>query len=175
MGVAFRFLSCWRGSLGVASVPTPVPASGGPRAGPIGTLLANRPCERSINTTLLDKGGEILPRIRLPKARHRSVRKLSEIAPAVALSLCACAMAAPGEEPLPLEITTAALAPPIQALTFPGRTRGWYDSAIYARVSGYVADWFVDIGDLVKKGQLLATIEAPDLDSRLASARAECL
>jgi RND family efflux transporter MFP subunit len=44
---------------------------------------------------------------------------------------------------------------------------------IYARVSGYVKDWKVDIGDAVKAGQTLADIEAPDLDQQLLQARAD--
>ena len=46
-------------------------------------------------------------------------------------------------------------------------------STIYARVDGYVATWNVDIGDYVKKGQVLATIETPDLDAKLAAAQAK--
>jgi RND family efflux transporter MFP subunit len=58
-------------------------------------------------------------------------------------------------------------------LTLPGETAAWYDSTIYARVSGYVAKWNVDIGDHVKAGQLLATIDTPELDAELAAARAK--
>jgi RND family efflux transporter MFP subunit len=59
-----------------------------------------------------------------------------------------------------------------QDLVLPGQTAAWYESTIYARVSGYVASWIVDIGDHVNKGQLLATIETPELDAELAAARA---
>jgi RND family efflux transporter MFP subunit len=58
-----------------------------------------------------------------------------------------------------------------QSLALPGQTAAWYESTIYARVNGYVAKWVVDIGDHVKKGQLLATIETPELDAELAAAR----
>ncbi len=58
-----------------------------------------------------------------------------------------------------------------QSLALPGQTAAWYESTIYARVNGYVAKWLVDIGDHVKKGQLLATIETPELDAELAAAR----
>jgi len=58
-------------------------------------------------------------------------------------------------------------------LTLPGETRGWYSSTIYARVNGYLAKWFVDIGDRVKKDQVLATIDTPDLDAQLAAAQAQ--
>ena len=59
------------------------------------------------------------------------------------------------------------------SLTLPGETAAWYESTIYARVSGYVAKWYVDIGDHVKGGQLLATIDTPELDAELAAARAK--
>jgi RND family efflux transporter MFP subunit len=59
------------------------------------------------------------------------------------------------------------------ALTLPGETAAWYESTIYARVDGYVAKWFVDIGDPVKPGQVLATIDTPELDAELAAAQAK--
>lgn len=59
------------------------------------------------------------------------------------------------------------------SLTLPGETAAWYQSTIYARVSGYVSKWCVDIGDQVKAGQLLATIDTPELDAELAAARAQ--
>ena len=58
-------------------------------------------------------------------------------------------------------------------LTLPGETAAWYESTIYGRVNGYVAAWHADIGDHVRKGQLLATIETPELDAELAAARAQ--
>jgi len=59
------------------------------------------------------------------------------------------------------------------SLTLPGETAAWYQSTIYARVSGYVSKWYVDIGDHVKAGELLATIDTPELDAELAAARAK--
>jgi RND family efflux transporter MFP subunit len=61
----------------------------------------------------------------------------------------------------------------VQHLALPGQTAAWHSSTIYARVSGYVAKWFVDIGDHVHKGQVMALIETPDLDAQLAAARAQ--
>jgi len=58
-------------------------------------------------------------------------------------------------------------------LTLPGETAAWYESTIYARVSGYVAKWYVDIGDRVKSGQLLALIDTPELDAELLAAKAK--
>jgi RND family efflux transporter MFP subunit len=59
------------------------------------------------------------------------------------------------------------------SLTLPGETAAWYESTIYARVSGYVAKWYVDIGDQVKSGQLLALIDTPELDAELLAAKAK--
>jgi RND family efflux transporter MFP subunit len=58
-------------------------------------------------------------------------------------------------------------------LTLPGETAGWLQSTIYSRVSGYVAKWYADIGDQVKAGQLLASIDTPELDAEFAAARAK--
>ena len=64
-------------------------------------------------------------------------------------------------------------APATFPLTLPGQTDAWYESTIYARVNGYVAAWNVDIGDHVNKGQVLATLDTPELDAQLAAARAK--
>jgi RND family efflux transporter MFP subunit len=77
------------------------------------------------------------------------------------------------EQSLPVEVTHVELAPAIQTLTLPGETRGWYSSTVYARVSGYVANWIADIGDRVKKDQVLATIDTPELDAQLEAAQAQ--
>jgi RND family efflux transporter MFP subunit len=60
-------------------------------------------------------------------------------------------------------------------LELPGRLEAYSRAPIYARVSGYVKDWKVDIGAQVKAGQLLAQIDAPDLDQQLLQARADLL
>ncbi|HEV2732660.1 MAG TPA: efflux RND transporter periplasmic adaptor subunit [Terriglobales bacterium] len=58
-------------------------------------------------------------------------------------------------------------------IALPGSTSAFNDTPIYARTSGYVKHWYVDIGARVKKGQLLATIETPELDQQLQQARAD--
>lgn len=60
----------------------------------------------------------------------------------------------------------------ISALDLPGRLEAYARAPIYARVSGYIKTWAVDIGDVVKAGQLLAEIDAPDLDQQFLQARA---
>jgi RND family efflux transporter MFP subunit len=59
-----------------------------------------------------------------------------------------------------------------QTLTLPGNIQPFNRAAIYARVNGYVKSWDHDIGRPVKAGQVLATIDAPDLDQQLSQAKA---
>jgi RND family efflux transporter MFP subunit len=75
--------------------------------------------------------------------------------------------------PPPVDIVIARAATEGQDLVLPGETAAWYEATIYARVNGYVAKWLVDIGDHVKKGQLLAIIETPELDAELQAAKAQ--
>jgi RND family efflux transporter MFP subunit len=58
-------------------------------------------------------------------------------------------------------------------LELPGRLEAYARAPIYARVSGYIKDYKVDIGTKVKAGQLLADIETPDLDQQLLQTRAD--
>ena len=55
-------------------------------------------------------------------------------------------------------------------LVLPGTVQAWQDTAIYARITGYVKKWNKDIGDPVKMGQTLAVIDAPDIDQQLNQA-----
>ncbi|MFZ0944067.1 MAG: efflux RND transporter periplasmic adaptor subunit [Syntrophobacteraceae bacterium] len=72
-----------------------------------------------------------------------------------------------------VNVVAAQNSPSSLPLTLPGETAAWYESIIYARVDGYVARWNSDIGDHVQKGQILATIETPELDAQLAAAQAK--
>jgi RND family efflux transporter MFP subunit len=74
-------------------------------------------------------------------------------------------------------VPTVAVAPPDtrgKKMTFslPGRLEAYIQAQMYARVSGYVKDWKADIGTPVKAGQLLAEIDAPDLDQQIMQAEA---
>jgi RND family efflux transporter MFP subunit len=60
-----------------------------------------------------------------------------------------------------------------RALSLPGSVQPLEETVLYARASGYVRKWYVDIGDKVKEGQLLAEIETPELDQELQQARAQ--
>jgi RND family efflux transporter MFP subunit len=60
-----------------------------------------------------------------------------------------------------------------EEVVLPGNTQAFTDSPIYARTSGYLRKWYVDIGTHVKAGQLLAEIDAPELDHQLQQAKAD--
>ncbi|MGH7942019.1 MAG: efflux RND transporter periplasmic adaptor subunit [Limisphaerales bacterium] len=55
----------------------------------------------------------------------------------------------------------------------PANVEAFIQASINARASGYLKDWFVDIGDRVTNGQVLAEIETPELDEQIAQAKAQ--
>lgn len=62
---------------------------------------------------------------------------------------------------------------PTQEIVLPGTTQAFTDTPIYARTNGYLQRWYFDIGARVKKGQLLAEIDTPEIDQQLQQARAD--
>jgi RND family efflux transporter MFP subunit len=62
---------------------------------------------------------------------------------------------------------------PTETITLPGNVQAWFQAPIYAQVSGYVKMWYKDYGALVKKGDVLAEINAPALDAQYAQAKAD--
>ena len=60
-----------------------------------------------------------------------------------------------------------------EALVLPASVQANYEAPIYARTNGYLRAWYTDIGTPVKKGQLLAEIETPEVDQQLGQARAD--
>ncbi len=62
---------------------------------------------------------------------------------------------------------------PTETITLPGNIQAWFEAPIYAQVSGYVKMWYKDYGALVKKGDILAEINAPALDAQYAQAKAD--
>jgi RND family efflux transporter MFP subunit len=58
-------------------------------------------------------------------------------------------------------------------LVLPGTVQAFVEAPIYARTNGYLKTWYTDIGTQVKKGQLLAEIETPEVDQQLTQARAD--
>ncbi|MGC2528140.1 MAG: efflux RND transporter periplasmic adaptor subunit [Candidatus Acidiferrum sp.] len=64
---------------------------------------------------------------------------------------------------------------PTQEIILPGNVQPFITSPIYARTNGYLKNWYADIGARVKKGQLLAVIETPEVDQQLQQARSNLL
>jgi RND family efflux transporter MFP subunit len=58
-------------------------------------------------------------------------------------------------------------------IELPGNTQAFTEAPIYARTSGYLKRWYLDIGSHVKRGQLLADIETPELDQQLQQAESD--
>ena len=82
------------------------------------------------------------------------------------------------QETLELATPTVAVVSPAPGkapptLVLPAEVRPYLDSPIYARASGYIKRWLVDIGAQVKEGDLLAEIDTPELNQELAQARAQ--
>jgi RND family efflux transporter MFP subunit len=62
---------------------------------------------------------------------------------------------------------------PEQQIVLPGDIHAWYEAPLYARVNGYLKNWYFDFGAQVKKGQVLAEIDTPEIDAQLAAAKAK--
>jgi RND family efflux transporter MFP subunit len=78
-----------------------------------------------------------------------------------------------GAETSQLAVTTVSVVTPkqtapAQEIILPGNAQPFISSPIYARTNGYLKNWYVDIGARVKQGQLLAVIDAPEVDQQLA-------
>ena len=72
-----------------------------------------------------------------------------------------------------VNVTHPAPAAPLQEIVLPGNTAAFTDSPIYARTDGYLTNWHYDIGARVKKGDLLAEIETPEIDQQLHQAQSQ--
>jgi membrane fusion protein (multidrug efflux system) len=71
-----------------------------------------------------------------------------------------------------VNVVSVARAGAASSMTLPGTLQPVHQAAIYARATGYVKKFFVDLGSTVHAGQVLGIIETPDLDQQLAQARA---
>ena len=118
---------------------------------------------------------------------HRKLRIVAFVAAAIAVAVVAEGVASRYSSSRQLRQWTESQAQPVVTVTqpqppdrssvleLPGRLEAYSRAPIYARVSGYVKDWKVDIGARVQAGQLLADIEAPDVDQQLSQAKADLL
>ena len=72
----------------------------------------------------------------------------------------------------PVNVVDGRQAPAKSQLVLPGNIQAVTEAPVLARASGYIKKRYVDIGDRVKEGQLLAEIEAPELDQQVQQAKA---
>jgi RND family efflux transporter MFP subunit len=77
------------------------------------------------------------------------------------------------DAPIPVNVMHVEPAPADNLLVLPGDARAFAETTIFARTSGYLSEWKVDIGDHVKAGQELARIDNPELDDQLVAAKAK--
>ncbi|MBN8823185.1 MULTISPECIES: efflux RND transporter periplasmic adaptor subunit [unclassified Spirosoma] len=77
---------------------------------------------------------------------------------------------APADEEIRYEAIRVTTSRPTSELNLPGELESYYETDIYPRVSSYVKALHVDIGDQVRKGQVLAELEAPELTANLTEA-----
>src|SRR5467141_4255042 len=123
------------------------------------------------------------------RPRHRARRRTSILVAAAALAALALVIysgihsRAAAESRLKQRTEEAAIptvavvfpreGAPTQELVLPGNTQAFSDTPIFARTSGYLRRWYFDIGAHVKRGDLLAEVETPEIDKQLQQARAD--
>jgi RND family efflux transporter MFP subunit len=118
------------------------------------------------------------------RQQGRTLRTAGLIALAAALVAVAVGVAVRWRHRAAVEQWTAERAVPVVSfvrpqpdgassrLILPGDIQAWFEAPIYARVNGFLKNWYFDYGARVKAGQVLADIEAPDLDASFAAAKA---
>lgn len=78
------------------------------------------------------------------------------------------------QEAIPVVQTAKpAASPASDELVLPGNVTAFIEAPIYARTSGYLKSWYTDIGTPVKRGQLLAEIETPEVDQQLRQSKSD--
>jgi RND family efflux transporter MFP subunit len=117
--------------------------------------------------------------------RAHGARRYGFVALVIALSLAAWGVYSRVSERATLATDTVQLAiptvrtikplpgPSADQLVLPGSVQAYYEAMIFARTNGYLRNWYTDIGARVKKGQLLAQIDTPEVDQQLRQARAD--
>ena len=97
--------------------------------------------------------------------------------PLLALAAAGCHKAAPEKEPIEVEPPVSLVKPQKRDLHReigqPGYVFAYEQTSLYPKVAGYIEEWLVDIGDTIKKGQLLARIYVPELHARHKEKKAD--
>lgn len=120
-----------------------------------------------------------------PEGQRRRLRRFGLIAAAIAILLVAVGIVSRVSATRALTAIAADASIPTVAvikpdagnaaghLVLPGNVEAYNSAAIFARTNGYVSQWLADIGDHVRTGQVLAVLDAPELDQQLAQAEAD--
>ncbi|WP_242097538.1 MULTISPECIES: efflux RND transporter periplasmic adaptor subunit [unclassified Sphingomonas] len=121
----------------------------------------------------------------MSEPRRGSLKTVGIVAAIVALALVAWGIVSRSRSDRQLATWTSAQDTPVvsvihpaaegsaDALTLPGNVQAFNSAAIFARTTGYVRRWLVDIGDHVRSGQTLAILDAPEVDQQVLAARAD--
>jgi len=99
---------------------------------------------------------------------------LAALATLAITAVLPAAESAPSRRPT-VNVVVAHKASAATELTLPASLQANQEALIYARTTGYLSSWLVDIGDRVKAGQTLAVIDSPEVDQQLAAAQAALL
>ncbi|MGA7921552.1 MAG: efflux RND transporter periplasmic adaptor subunit [Candidatus Acidiferrales bacterium] len=118
-----------------------------------------------------------------PKRSHGLLIAVIALVIVIAIVVAGVVPRLRAKETLKIETTTLAVptvnvvtpkrGSPQQEIILPGNIQAFIDAPIYARTNGYLREWYFDIGAHVKKGQLLAEIDTPEVDQQLHQARAD--
>ncbi|MDE1937319.1 efflux RND transporter periplasmic adaptor subunit [Bradyrhizobium sp.] len=126
-----------------------------------------------------------MPTEKRPTVSRRKLGIFGVVAVAGALTLVVSGIRAREDSSVKLKEWTDEQAVPAVAVIYPdagpltatidlpGRLEAYYRAPIFARVNGYLKSWSKDIGARVKAGEVIAEIDAPDLDQQLLQARAD--
>ncbi|MGA7625532.1 MAG: efflux RND transporter periplasmic adaptor subunit [Candidatus Acidiferrales bacterium] len=118
-----------------------------------------------------------------PKRSHGLLIAVIALVIVIAIVVAGVVPRLRAKETLKIETTTLAVptvnvvtpkrGSPQQEIILPGNIQAFIDAPIYARTNGYLRKWYFDIGAHLKKGQLLAEIDTPEVDQQLHQARAD--
>jgi RND family efflux transporter MFP subunit len=134
---------------------------------------------------MLQAGEDLQETASQPRLQGRTLRIAGLIALAVAAAAAATGLVVRWRHEAAVKHWTVAQAVPTVSfimprpggsssrLILPGDVQAWFNAPIYARVSGFLKNWYFDYGARVKAGQVLAEIEAPDLDASFSAAKAK--
>ncbi|MDF0488098.1 efflux RND transporter periplasmic adaptor subunit [Sphingomonas sp. H39-1-10] len=121
----------------------------------------------------------------MPEGDARNLKRIGIIGVVAAVAVVGAGIAARSHSETELATWTSTQAVPTVtvirpsvskgtgALVLPGQLAALQSAPIFARTSGYIRKWYVDIGDDVRRGQVLAVLDAPEVDQQLAAAQAD--